>query len=71
MAVSPVDLDESAQGALKKALPQAVYEGGRSTVSVRLPADPEARFAAVVTAAEALLEVTSAPSPPAAAADTE
>jgi transcription-repair coupling factor (superfamily II helicase) len=40
-----------------------VYESGRSTVRVRVPEDPAERFPAVVAAAEAILEVATAPVP--------
>jgi transcription-repair coupling factor (superfamily II helicase) len=38
-----------------------MYESGRETVRVRLPDEPEQRFRAVVTAAEAILEVATEP----------
>ena len=41
--------------------PEAIYESGRSTVRVRVPDEPAARFPAVVAAAEAILEAASAP----------
>ena len=44
------------------AIPEAVYESGRSTVRVRVPEDAAERFPAVVAAAEAILEVASRPS---------
>jgi hypothetical protein len=40
---------------------EAIYESGRSTVRVRLPDEPSERFRAVVTAAEAILEVATEP----------
>jgi transcription-repair coupling factor (superfamily II helicase) len=49
--------------ALRAKLDGALYESGRSTVRVRLPDDPGERFAAVVAAAEAILEVASEPRP--------
>ncbi len=61
LAVFPVDLDDEAAALLKERLPEATYEPGRSTVRVDVPAEPAARFPAVVAAAEALLEVASAP----------
>ena len=39
----------------------AVYESGRSTVRVRVPDEPAARFPAVVAAAEAILEAVTGP----------
>jgi hypothetical protein len=38
-----------------------MYESGRETVRVRLPDEPDERFRAVVTAAEAILEVATEP----------
>ena len=61
LAVSPIELDSSGAKALRNALPGAVYESGRSTVKVRVPDDPAARFPAVVAAAEAILHVATAP----------
>ena len=43
--------------------PRRVYESGRETVRVRLPDEPDERFRAVVTAAEAILEVATEPLP--------
>jgi transcription-repair coupling factor (superfamily II helicase) len=61
LSVFPVELDEEEAGALRERLPEAVYEPGRSTVRVKVPEEPAARFPAVVAAAEALLEVASVP----------
>ncbi len=47
--------------ALRARLPEAIYESGRSTVAVRVPDEPAARFPALVAAAEAILEVATAP----------
>jgi hypothetical protein len=38
-----------------------MYESGRETVRVRLPDEPAERFRAVVSAAEAILEVATEP----------
>ena len=61
LRVSPVDLDSTAVKELRAELPEAVYESGRSTVAVRMPQEPAERFAALVTAAEAVLRVASDP----------
>jgi transcription-repair coupling factor (superfamily II helicase) len=58
LAVTPVDLDAAHAARLKDEIPGAVYEPGRSQLSVRVPEDPEQRFPAVVRAADALLAVT-------------
>jgi transcription-repair coupling factor (superfamily II helicase) len=61
MSVAPIELDSRAAKALRERVPEAVYESGRSTVRVRLPDEASERFRAVVTAAEALLEVATEP----------
>ncbi|MFL5865652.1 MAG: transcription-repair coupling factor, partial [Thermoleophilaceae bacterium] len=61
LAVTPIELDSRGSKALRQRVPEAVYESGRSTVRVRVPEDPAERFPAVVRAAEAILEVASAP----------
>ena len=42
----------------REEIPGAIYESGKSQVSVRVPRDGVARFPAVVRAADALLAVT-------------
>ena len=44
--------------ALREEIPEALYESGKSQLSVRVPDDPAERFPAVVRAADALLAVT-------------
>jgi len=61
LAVAPIELDSRRVKVLRERLPEAVYESGRSTVRVRVPDDPAARFPAVVAAAEGILEAVSAP----------
>jgi transcription-repair coupling factor (superfamily II helicase) len=63
LAVSPIELDSSQTKALRAKLPEAVYESGRSTVVLRVPDEPAARFSAVVAAAEVVLEVATEPRP--------
>ena len=63
LRVSPVELDSKAVKELRAELPEAVYESGRSTVSVRVPDDPAARFSAVVAASEAILRAATEPAP--------
>jgi transcription-repair coupling factor (superfamily II helicase) len=60
LAVTPIDLDDEQAARLKNDLPQALYEPGRSQVSLRVPEDPQERFPAVVKAADTLLAVVSA-----------
>jgi len=61
LAVAPIELDSRRAKLLRERLPEAVYESGRSTVRVRVPDEPAARFPAVVAAAEAILESATAP----------
>ncbi len=68
MVVAPLELDSRRVKALRQRLPEAIYESGRSTLRVRVPDDPRERFAAVVRAAEAVLEVASDPATAATAA---
>jgi transcription-repair coupling factor (superfamily II helicase) len=63
LTVSPIELDSRGAKALRAKLPEAIYESGRSTVAVRIPDDAEARFAGIVAAAEAILEVATEPRP--------
>ncbi|HEV2812873.1 MAG TPA: transcription-repair coupling factor [Solirubrobacteraceae bacterium] len=58
LAVTPVELDSHRAKRLRQEIPGALYESGRSQVSVRVPDDPEQRFPAVVRAADVLLAVT-------------
>jgi transcription-repair coupling factor (superfamily II helicase) len=60
LSVTPIDLDVERAKRLKEALPESTYEPGRSQLSVRVPADAEGRFPAVVAAADALLAVSTA-----------
>ncbi|HEY3758237.1 MAG TPA: transcription-repair coupling factor, partial [Solirubrobacteraceae bacterium] len=57
LAVTPIELDSKRARALREALPQALYESGRSQVSVRVPPEGPERFPAVIHAADALLAV--------------
>jgi transcription-repair coupling factor (superfamily II helicase) len=61
MSVTPIELDSTGAKALRERVPEALYESGRETVRVRLPDEPSERFRAVVTAAEAILEVATEP----------
>jgi transcription-repair coupling factor (superfamily II helicase) len=59
LTVSPIELNSNGNKALRAALPGTIYESGRSTVRVRVPDDPAARFPAVVAAAEAILSIAT------------
>src|SRR5947209_454894 len=58
LAVTPVELDSVRAKRLRSEIPEALYESGKSQLSVRVPDDPEQRFPAVVRAADVLLAVT-------------
>ncbi len=58
LAVTPVELDSVRAKRLRAEIPEALYESGKSQLSVRVPEDPVKRFPAVVRAADVLLAVT-------------
>jgi len=58
LAVTPIELDAATARKLREELPGALYEAGRSQLSLRVVDDPAKRFAAVVAAADVLLAVT-------------
>jgi transcription-repair coupling factor (superfamily II helicase) len=57
LAVTPIDLDSARARRLREQLPEALYESGRSQVSVRVPREGPERFPAVMHAADVLLAV--------------
>ncbi len=57
LAVTPIELDSARARRLREQLPQALYESGRSQVSVRVPPEGPERLPAVVHAADTLLAV--------------
>ena len=58
LAVTPIELDSVRAKRLRAQIPGALYESGKSQLSLRVSDDPEQRFPAVVRAADILLEVT-------------
>ncbi len=60
LTIVPIELDSFRAKALRAALPEAIYESGRSQVSVRVPDDPTKRFPAVLAAADAVLAAARA-----------
>ena len=48
LAVVPIELDSARARRLREELPEALYESGRSQVSMRVPRDGEERFPSVV-----------------------
>ncbi len=57
LAVVPIELDSARARRLREELPEALYESGRSQVSVRVPKEGIERFPSVVRAADTLLAV--------------
>ncbi len=57
LAVVPIELDSRRARRLREELPDALYESGRSQVSVRVPKDGTERFPSVVRAADTLLAI--------------
>jgi transcription-repair coupling factor (superfamily II helicase) len=57
LAVVPIELDSVRARRLREELPGALYESGRSQVSIRVPKDGSERFPSVVKAADALLAI--------------
>jgi transcription-repair coupling factor (superfamily II helicase) len=57
LAVAPVELDSVRAKRIRAEIPGALYESGKSQLSVRVPDDPAQRFPAVVRAADVLLDV--------------
>ncbi len=60
LAVTPIELDSVRARKLRDEIPGALYESGKSQLSMRVPDDPAQRFPAVVRAADALLAVQRA-----------
>ncbi len=55
--MTPIELDSSRAKAFRAAIPEALYESGKSQLSVRMPKDPAVRFPAIIRAADVLLSV--------------
>jgi transcription-repair coupling factor (superfamily II helicase) len=58
LSVTPVELDSERAKRLHEELPEALYESGRSQVSVRVPKEGKERFPSVVKAADVLLAIS-------------
>jgi transcription-repair coupling factor (superfamily II helicase) len=58
LAVTPVELDSVRAKRIRAEIPEALYESGKSQLSLRVPDDPVKQFPAVVRAADVLLAVT-------------
>jgi transcription-repair coupling factor (superfamily II helicase) len=57
LAVTPIELDSVRAKKIRAEIPEALYESGKSQLSMRVPDDPAQRFPAVVRAADVLLAV--------------
>jgi transcription-repair coupling factor (superfamily II helicase) len=57
LAVTPIELDSKRAKAIRAEIPEALYESGKSQLSVRVPKDPAEQFPAIVRAADVLLAV--------------
>ncbi|MFA9271518.1 MAG: TRCF domain-containing protein, partial [Baekduiaceae bacterium] len=55
LAVTPLELTSHQAKAIRAEIPGALYESGRSQLSVRVSNDPQQRFPAVIRAADVLL----------------
>ena len=58
LAVTPVELDSVRAKRIRAEIPEALYESGKSQLSLRVPDDTVKQFPAVVRAADVLLAVT-------------
>jgi transcription-repair coupling factor (superfamily II helicase) len=58
LAVTPIELDSRRAKRVREEIPEALYESGKSQLSMRVSNDPAERFPAVVRAADVLLAVT-------------
>ncbi|MGI8506829.1 MAG: transcription-repair coupling factor [Solirubrobacteraceae bacterium] len=58
LAMTPIELDSVRAKKIRAEIPEALYESGKSQLSVRVPKNPEQRFPAIVRAADVLLSVT-------------
>jgi transcription-repair coupling factor (superfamily II helicase) len=58
LAVTPIELDSVRAKKVRAEIPEALYESGKSQLSMRVPDDPAKQFPAVVRAADVLLAVT-------------
>jgi transcription-repair coupling factor (superfamily II helicase) len=58
LAMTPIELNLARAKKIRAEIPEALYESGKSQLSMRVPKDPVQRFPAVVRAADVLLAVT-------------
>ena len=55
--MTPIELDSVKAKAIRAQIPEALYESGKSQLSVRIPKDPAQRFPMIVRTADVLLAV--------------
>jgi transcription-repair coupling factor (superfamily II helicase) len=67
-AVAPLELDSATVARVRERVPEAIYEYRPRTLSLRVPADPAERLAAIVDLSEALSAALAEAEPQAAAA---
>jgi transcription-repair coupling factor (superfamily II helicase) len=58
LAVTPIELDSVRAKQIRAEIPEALYESGKSQLSVRVPKEPQQRFPALVRVSDVLLAVT-------------
>jgi transcription-repair coupling factor (superfamily II helicase) len=58
LVIAPIELDSAGVRELRGRLPHAIYESGRSQVSVRVAEDAKERFPDILAAADAVLAAT-------------
>ncbi len=61
LSVTPLELDAAAVGRLREDMPEAMYESGAKTLSMRVADEPPARLAAVLGLAEVVRGATPEP----------
>ena len=59
LSISPVELDAARVGAIREAIPEAMYETARQTLSLRVPDEPALRLESLL----ALVDALTAPEP--------
>ena len=55
--MTPIELDSVRAKKIRAEIPEALYESGKSQLSMRVPKDPAQQFPAIVRAADVLLSV--------------
>ena len=59
LSVTPIELDSAGVRELRERLPSAIYESGRSQVSVRVADEQKQRFREILAAADAILAASA------------